>query len=129
LQIDSVALIQSSNLVSTIFSYTARWIFKLYSYVLLYQLIRYYQQTTSTFNQFIEGLNVADLAWGTASAATVTVSFWVYSSSLTGTFGGALRNSAASRSYPFSYTISSANTWEQKSVTIAGDTSRNLVDN
>jgi hypothetical protein len=74
------------------------------------------------FGQKIEGLNVADLAWGTASAATVTLSFWVRSS-LTGTFGGALRNNAADRSYPFSYTISSANTWEQKSVTIAGDTS------
>ena len=72
--------------------------------------------------QLVEGLNVADLAWGTASAATVTLSFWVRSS-LTGTFGGSLRNSAANRSYPFSYTISSANTWEQKSVTIAGDTS------
>jgi len=76
-----------------------------------------------TFNvqQKIEGLNVADLAWGTASAATVTLSFWVYSS-LTGTFGGSLRNSAANRSYPFTYTISSANTWTQASVTIAGDT-------
>jgi hypothetical protein len=74
------------------------------------------------FGQKIEGLNLADLAWGTANAATVTLSFWVRSS-LTGTFGGALRNSAADRSYPFSYTISSANTWEQKLVTIAGDTS------
>ena len=44
-------------------------------------------------------------------------------SSLTGTFGGALSNSAQNRSYPFTYTISAANTWEQKSVTIAGDTS------
>jgi len=69
----------------------------------------------------IEGLNVTDLAWGTASAATVTLSFWVRSS-LTGTFGGSLRNNASSRCYPFSYTISSANTWEQKSITIAGDT-------
>ena len=75
-----------------------------------------------TYTQYIEGLNTADLAWGTASAATVTLSFWVRSS-LTGTFGGSLRNSAGNRSYPFSYTISSANTWEQKSVTIAGDTS------
>lgn len=71
--------------------------------------------------QIIEGLNVADLAWGTASAATVTLSFWVRSS-LTGTFGGALSNSAGNRSYPFTYTISSANTWEQKSVMITGDT-------
>jgi hypothetical protein len=70
----------------------------------------------------IEGLNVADLAWGTASAATVTFSFWVRSS-LTGTFGGVVQNSASDRSYPFTYTISSANTWEQKSITIAGDTS------
>jgi hypothetical protein len=72
--------------------------------------------------QMIEGLNVSDLAWGTASAATVTLSFWVRSS-LTGTFGGALANSAFNRSYPFTYTISVANTWEQKTVTIAGDTS------
>jgi len=72
--------------------------------------------------QRIEGLNVYDLAWGTANAATITVSFWVRSS-LTGTFGGSVLNSAGNRSYPFTYTISSANTWEQKSVTIAGDTS------
>ena len=71
--------------------------------------------------QLIEGSNVYDLAWGTASAATVTLSFWVRSS-LTGTFGGALRNSAGDRSYPFSYTISAANTFEQKTITIAGDT-------
>jgi len=71
--------------------------------------------------QQIEGYNIADLAWGTASAATVTLSFWVRSS-LTGTFGGALRN-AGTRSYPFTYTISAANTWEQKSITVAGDTS------
>jgi hypothetical protein len=73
------------------------------------------------FQQAIEGLNIADLAWGTASAKTVTLSFWVRSS-LTGTFGGALSNDGLNRSYPYSYTISAANTWEQKSVTIAGDT-------
>lgn len=72
--------------------------------------------------QFIEGYNTADLMWGTANAQTVTLSFWVRSS-LTGTFGGAIRNSASDRSYVFSYSISSANTWEQKTVTIAGDTS------
>ena len=74
------------------------------------------------YGQFIEGLNMPDLAWGTASAATVTLSFWARSS-LTGTFGGSIQNSDNSRNYPFSYTISAANTWEQKSVTIAGDTS------
>jgi hypothetical protein len=80
--------------------------------------------TTDRFNiaQGIEGLNVSDLGWGTAGAATVTLSFQVYSS-LTGTFGGALKNSAEDRSYPFSYTISSANTWTSISINIAGDTS------
>ena len=72
--------------------------------------------------QRVEGYNVADLGWGAAGAATVTLSFWVRSS-LTGTFGGSITNNAENRSYPFSYTISAANTWEQKSVTIAGDTS------
>jgi hypothetical protein len=72
--------------------------------------------------QAIEGFNVADLAWGTANAKTVTLSFWVYSS-LTGTFGGAIRQGSGARSYPYSYTISAANTWEQKTITIAGDTS------
>ena len=70
----------------------------------------------------IEGYNIADLGWGTANAKTVTLSFWVRSS-LTGTFGGALANQDGSRSYPFSYTISTSNTWEQKSITIAGETS------
>ena len=72
-------------------------------------------------NQKIEGFNFSDLAFGSASASTVTISFWVQSS-LTGTFGGYLSNSAQNRNYPFSYTISSANTWEQKTITIAGDT-------
>jgi hypothetical protein len=72
--------------------------------------------------QIIEGYNVADLDYGTANAATITFSFWVRSS-LTGTFGGALMNSAENRSYPFTYTINSANTWEKETITIAGDTS------
>ena len=71
--------------------------------------------------QYIEGYNVADLNWGTANAKTITLSFWVYSS-LTGTYGCALQNAATNRNYPFTYTINSANTWEQKSVTITGDT-------
>jgi len=73
-------------------------------------------------NQWIEGFNTADLAWGTANAKTVTLSFQVYSS-LTGTFGGCITNSAQSYSYPFTYTVSSANTWTQITVTIAGPTS------
>jgi hypothetical protein len=74
------------------------------------------------FYQLVEGFNCADLAWGTANAQTVTLSFWVRSS-LTGTFGGSIINNAANRSYVFSYTISAANTWEQKTITIAGDQS------
>ena len=71
-------------------------------------------------DQIIEGFNVADLGWGAANAKTVTLSFQVYSS-LTGSFGGSLSNSNQSRCYPFSYTISSANTWTQISITVAGD--------
>jgi hypothetical protein len=71
--------------------------------------------------QTIEGFNTADLMFGTANAKTVTLSFWV-KSSLTGTFGGSLRNADSNRSYPYTYTISSANTWEYKTITIAGDT-------
>jgi hypothetical protein len=77
---------------------------------------------TFYFRQMIEGLNVSDLAWGTANAKTVTLSFWIRSS-LTGTFGGAIKNSANNRSYPFTYTINTANTWEYETITIAGDTS------
>jgi hypothetical protein len=72
--------------------------------------------------QAIEGFNTADLGWGTANAKTVTLSFQVYSS-LTGTFGGVITNSAQNRSYPFTYTISTANTWTTASITITGDTS------
>jgi hypothetical protein len=71
--------------------------------------------------QRIEGYNAADLMLGTASAGSFTLSFWV-KSSLTGTFGGAFSNSAFDRSYPFSYTINAANTWEYKTITVSGDT-------
>jgi len=71
--------------------------------------------------QKIEGFTTSDLMWGTANAKTVTLSFQVYSS-LTGTFGGSLANSAQSRNYPFSFTVSTANTWTSVSITIAGDT-------
>jgi hypothetical protein len=77
-------------------------------------------------SQNIEGFNTADLNWGTANAKTVTLSFQIYSS-LTGTFGGALKNSAGNRSYPFSYSIPTANTWTSISITIAGDTSGTWV--
>ena len=70
--------------------------------------------------QNIEGFNVADLGWGTANARPVTLSFWVRSS-LTGTFGGSLMNNDYNRSNPYTYTISAADTWEYKTVTVAGD--------
>jgi hypothetical protein len=76
--------------------------------------------------QPIEGFNTADLDLGKATAKTFTLSFFVRSS-LTGTFGGSLTNSAYNRSYPFSYTISAANTWEQKSITVVGDTAGTWV--
>jgi hypothetical protein len=80
-------------------------------------------------SQFIEGFNIADFGWGTANAQTVTLSFWVRSS-LTGTFSGSFRNSANDRSYVFSFTIASANTFEYKTITISGDTSGTwLTDN
>jgi hypothetical protein len=70
--------------------------------------------------QPIEGFNSADFGWGTANAQPVTLSFWVRSS-LTGTFGLCFSN--FSRGYAATYTISAANTWEYKTVTIVGDTS------
>ena len=73
-------------------------------------------------DQRIEGSNISRLAWGTSAAKDVTLSFWVRSS-VTGTHGGAVSNSAANRSYPYTYTINAANTWEHKTITIDGDTS------
>ena len=71
--------------------------------------------------QKIEGYNIADLGFGTANAKTFTFSFWVQSS-ITGTFGGVLLNGSENYSYPFTYTISAANTWEQKSITVTAPT-------
>jgi len=74
------------------------------------------------FTQKIEGLNSAQLAFGTAGAKTVTLSFWVRSS-VVGLHSITLLNSAANRSYAASYSIAVANTWEKKTITIVGDTS------
>jgi hypothetical protein len=74
------------------------------------------------YEQRVEGLNITDFGWGTASAQPVTLSFWVRAS-VTGTYGGSIVNNDFNRTYPFTYVISAANTWEQKSITIAGDTS------
>jgi len=72
--------------------------------------------------QFIEGSNIYDLAWGTAYAKSVTLSFWVQSA-IPGIYGGALRNGSSNRSYPFTYTIYNASVWQQISITIPGDAS------
>jgi len=70
----------------------------------------------------VEGVNVADFGWGTANAQPATLQFKVYSS-LTGTFGGVVQNSASNRSYPFTYSVPVANTWTTVSIMIPGDTS------
>jgi hypothetical protein len=72
--------------------------------------------------QRLEGFNVSDLDWGKSTAKTITISFWVRSS-LTGTFGGVIKNAAGTYTFPFGYTISSANTWTQISFTVPGQTS------
>jgi hypothetical protein len=80
-----------------------------------------------TFQQRIEAFNMSDMGWGTSSAQAVTLSFWVRSS-LTGTFGGSFYFPASTgRTYPFSYSISAANTWEQKTITVSGDTFSNTA--
>lgn len=76
--------------------------------------------------QGIEGYNFYDLAYGTSSAKTMTLSFWV-KCSLTGPFGGVLSNYAGTRAYPFTYTISAADTWTYITVSIPGDTSGTWV--
>tara|TARA_A100000172_G_scaffold79484_1_gene66682 strand:- start:163 stop:1098 length:936 start_codon:yes stop_codon:yes gene_type:complete len=78
--------------------------------------------------QRIEGKNIGHLSYGTSNAKTITLSF-IVKSSVTGTHGGSLMNSAQNRAYPFTYTISSADTWEQKSITIPGDTGGTWVIN
>jgi len=72
--------------------------------------------------QKVEGFNAADLAFGTASASTITVSFWVRSS-ITGTYSASIQNNAFNRGFVSTFTIDAANTWEKKSLVIAGDTS------
>jgi hypothetical protein len=69
----------------------------------------------------LEGNNVRDFLWGTASTKAITMSFWVRSS-LTGTYTGSVRNPAANSSYSFEYTVDAVNTWERKIITLPGDT-------
>lgn len=70
----------------------------------------------------IEGYNANRFGLGDAGATNITISFWVKSSA-TGTYCFSLANEAANRSYVAEYTIDSADTWEKKEITIAGDAS------
>ena len=88
--------------------------------------------------QHFEGYNTNHLEIGTANAETVTLSFWV-KSSITGTYIVSFIDSGADNGYPASYTISSANTWEHKTITLtlstygswagSSTTARNLTIN
>lgn len=78
--------------------------------------------------QSIEGVNCVDLDFGLSTAKTITLSFWVRSS-VTGTYGGSIRNSSVNRCYPFQYSISVANTWTQISIVIPGDTTGTWLTN
>jgi hypothetical protein len=73
------------------------------------------------FNQRFEGQNLQYLKKGTSSAESLTASFWVKSNK-TGTYILQLRDTDNSRAISKSYTISSADTWEKKTITFAGDT-------
>ena len=77
---------------------------------------------TVLIRQNCEGQNTPDFLFGTANAKTITVSFWVRSS-LTGTYCATIKNSAQDRAYVAEYTINAANTFEYKTITVAGDTS------
>ena len=82
-----------------------------------------------TLSQAIEGFNICDFCFGSVSAKYLTLSFLVRSS-LTGNFSGSIQNSGHTRSYPFQYSISAANTWEYKTVTFSGEqTGTWLTDN
>jgi hypothetical protein len=69
-----------------------------------------------------EGMRCARLALGVAGAASISFGFWV-KAHRTGNYSGSLRNSSKARSYPFTFAVNSADTWEFKTVTVAGDTS------
>ena len=73
-----------------------------------------------------EGYSTSHLNFGTSDAKDITLSFWVRSS-VTGTYCVAFINNAFDRSYIAEYSISSADTWEYKTITVSGDTSGTWV--
>ena len=78
--------------------------------------------------QIIEGFNIADFGWGTATAQTVTLSFWV-KASISGTYSAFAINSAEDRSYVATFTVNATNTWEYKTITIVGETTGTWLTN
>ena len=78
-------------------------------------------------HQIIEAQNLQHLQYGTSEAKSITLSFYV-KSNLTGTYTVLFYNSDASRHQSATYTIDSANTWEQKKITIQGDTTSGFND-
>jgi hypothetical protein len=71
--------------------------------------------------QVIEGYNFNDANFGTASAQPLVLEFWA-NCSLTGTFAGVFMNRAGNRSYVFTYSLPTANTWVKIRINIPGDT-------
>jgi hypothetical protein len=69
----------------------------------------------------IEGVRAARLALGLAGAAWISFGFWV-KANRTGNYSGSLRNGAKNISYPFSFAVNAAATWEYKTVTVPGYT-------
>jgi hypothetical protein len=75
--------------------------------------------------QKFEGQNLQYLKKGTANAESLTLSFWVKSNK-TGTYIVDILDSDNNRNIANSYTINTANTWEKKTITFAGDTTGTL---
>ena len=76
-------------------------------------------------SQRFEGQNLQYLKKGTSSAESLTASFWVKSNK-TGTYILEIKDSDNTRTINKSYTISSADTWEKKTITFDGDTTGTL---
>ena len=75
--------------------------------------------------QAMEGQNLQHLQYGLATAKSVTASFWVRGT-VTGVYTVGLYSPDGNRHIESSYTIGSANTWEHKTITFAGDTGGTL---
>jgi hypothetical protein len=79
-------------------------------------------------NYLIEAQDLQQLDYGSSSAKTVTISFWVKSNKTGSSQLTLMQNDNSNKMYVAPYTIVSADTWEQKTVTISGDTA-GLINN